>query len=117
MRKATIILLVLVGFVVLSSCNSPQHFLSEFESFVVEVEEGYDSYSSDDWDEASEAYSYYTESFNEYRNTMTAEEKRQYGHLKARCDKLFVIGTINKELNVIDDVLTIGEGYIEELLD
>lgn len=113
MKKTINLFLSVLYSVLLLSCNSSEKFLDDFESFIVDIEEGSESYSSKDWNRTSETYEDFIESFESYRGEMDEDQLREFGRLNARYLKSVVAGKI-KSLNEMIPVL---DGYSEELLD
>lgn len=88
MKKTINLFFTVLYPVLLFSCNSPEEFLDEFESFIVDIEEGSESYSSKDWNRTSKTYEDFIETFKSYRSEMGKDQLREFGRLNARYHKI-----------------------------
>lgn len=101
----------------LASCQSKERVISQFDSFVEDVEQNGEEYSADDWELSAEEYEEFLEELNEYEGEFTKEDYKQIGRITARYHKAILTMTSDALKNGLDAGSSYMEGYMEEMGD
>lgn len=114
-RLFTILSVLLLSFLV-SSCNTKEHYLNNFEKFVADVEQNGESYSVQDWEDVSVEYDAFVgDHLEQYSDQLTKEDYKQIGRLKARYHKAWIKYASSQISNAISASSQIAAGYLEEM--
>lgn len=117
MRKLLFAVLpILMLLVLVSSCDTKDRYLNNFETFVSDVELNGDSYSEQDWNAVAEEYDALVgDNLEEYSDQLTKEDYKQIGRLKARYHKAWIKHASSQIGNAISASSQIVAGYLEEM--
>lgn len=100
------------------SSYSKDDYLTDFENFVLDVEIRYKNYSANDWEERDiEFQRFADEYYQQYKEELTNEDKKQVGKLKANYQTTKIKYNAGKIIDKVEDGLNQLEGIIESVTE
>jgi hypothetical protein len=106
--------------IVMIGCSSysKDDYLSDFTNFVSDTETEYKNYSADDWEERDIEFQRFTDEYYEqHREKLTHEDKKQVGKLKAKYQTIKIKYNADKIIDEAKDGLNQLEGIIESITE
>ncbi|MFA7081516.1 MAG: DUF6565 domain-containing protein [Bacteroidales bacterium] len=110
--------IILLSFTSCIGSYSKANYLKDFNAFVTEVEANQDLYTSHEWDIADKEYENFTTTlYQEVHASLTPEDQRQIGTLKASFKSLRLKNMLKNGIQSFKDGLDQAAGAVEGLVD
>ena len=110
--------LMIVGVMglVLASCSTKQHAISQLEDFSYELRDHSASYGADEWQQAGAQFVKIRKKIAKHEQDYTSAEKARIGELEGQCARYMVQGA---KQGLLDRILGVGSelmGIIQSIM-
>ena len=112
--------MILITTFLLVSCyeNLKNDYVLNFESFLKETEEHYESFNQDDWEKADTRFELYSNiKYNKYRNSLSHAQNSKVNKLIGKYQALKVKANIRSASKTVGDILEQVSSVVSEIVN